>query len=58
MNFLNSAARTGGGVAVTSSPSLHVRAALSDLSMYRDRPTGEISLEEFESYALDRLRGA
>lgn len=28
-----------------------------ELSMYRELPTGEISLEEFEQYALDRLRG-
>jgi hypothetical protein len=26
--------------------------------MYKEVPTGEISLEEFEEYALDRLRGA
>lgn len=27
------------------------------LSMYSDMPSGEISLEEFERYALDRLKG-
>jgi len=28
------------------------------LSMYAARPEGDITLEEFESLALDRLRGA
>ena len=30
----------------------------SPLSMYVDVPTGEIALEEFERFALDRLKGA
>jgi hypothetical protein len=28
------------------------------LSMYRDMPEGEIAIEEFERFAMDRLRGA
>jgi hypothetical protein len=30
--------------------------ATCDLSMYRDAPEGDISVEEFERFALDRLR--
>lgn len=26
--------------------------------MYKEAPAGEVSVEEFEKYALDRLRGA
>lgn len=31
-------------------------AGLVELSLYKEHPAGEISLEEFEKYALDRLR--
>lgn len=49
----------GGGGATTTG-----KAAVSDLSlrpvdltMYKELPSGEVSVEEFEQYALDRLRG-
>jgi hypothetical protein len=32
------------------------RAGGAELSLYKERPAGDISLEEFEKYALDRLR--
>lgn len=28
-----------------------------ELSMYKDAPAGEVSIEDFEKVALDRLRG-
>lgn len=28
-----------------------------ELTMYKELPSGEVSVEEFEKYALDRLRG-
>ena len=43
----------GGGGA-----SAHGGAGFVGLSMYKDPPSGDISLEEFERFALDRLRGA
>lgn len=33
------------------------RSCRSALSMYSEMPTGEIALEEFERFALDRLKG-
>jgi hypothetical protein len=28
-----------------------------ELTMYKELPSGEVSVEDFEKYALDRLRG-
>eukprot|EP00879_Flechtneria_rotunda_P033320 GHRR01036889.1.p1 GENE.GHRR01036889.1~~GHRR01036889.1.p1 ORF type:complete len:140 (+),score=33.38 GHRR01036889.1:519-938(+) len=50
MNFLNSALKT------TATTPDAPRGLFTELTMYKDKPTGEISLEEFEQYALDRLR--
>jgi hypothetical protein len=55
MNFINSAPRPGAGGTPTTQAS---KGPYLELSMYQEVPTGEISLEEFEEYALDRLRGA
>jgi hypothetical protein len=44
-------ARTGGGTGAD------VKRAV-ELTMYKEAPSGEVSVEEFEKYALDRLRGA
>ncbi|WIA15273.1 hypothetical protein OEZ85_001944 [Tetradesmus obliquus] len=53
MNFINSAPRPVVGGTPTSQAS---KGPYLELSMYKEVPTGEISLEEFEEYALDRLR--
>ena len=43
---------------VTPAPAIGLsRRNATTLSMYSDMPSGEISLEEFERYALDRLKG-
>lgn len=55
MNFINSAPRPVVGGTPTTQAS---KGPYLELSMYKEVPTGEISLEEFEEYALDRLRGA
>ncbi|KAF8060629.1 DNA primase large subunit [Scenedesmus sp. PABB004] len=56
MNFINTAPRAGGGTG-TGTPGGPGRAgAFSELTMYKERPSGEISIEDFEKYALDRLR--
>lgn len=34
-----------------------VQRAKEALSMYSDMPDGEIAIEEFERFAMDRLRG-
>ncbi|KAF6264179.1 eukaryotic and archaeal DNA primase, large subunit-domain-containing protein [Scenedesmus sp. NREL 46B-D3] len=53
MNFINPAPRPGLG----GTPTTHAsKGPCVELSMYKEVPTGEISLEEFEEYALDRLR--
>lgn len=54
MNFINPAPRPGPAGATPNA----VLGPFTELSMYKEKPTGEISLEEFEEYALDRLRGA
>ena len=33
------------------------RSSIASLSLYNDPPMQEISLDQFESYAIDRLRG-
>uniref|UniRef100_A0A383W0Q7 DNA primase large subunit C-terminal domain-containing protein n=1 Tax=Tetradesmus obliquus TaxID=3088 RepID=A0A383W0Q7_TETOB len=53
MNFINSAPRPVVGGTPTTQAS---KGPYLELSMYKEVPTGEISLEEFEEYALDRLR--
>jgi hypothetical protein len=53
--FINTAPRPGAGGTPTTQAS---KGPYLELSMYKEVPTGEISLEEFEEYALDRLRGA
>ena len=42
-------------VATATKPQQRAR---STLSMYTESPSGEIALEEFERFALDRLKGA
>eukprot|EP00877_Chromochloris_zofingiensis_P006868 jgi/Chrzof1/2434/Cz11g15130.t1 len=39
-----------------ATPSAGHHVAYTELSMYKDHPTGDLSLEEFEKFALDRLR--
>ena len=62
MNFTNVktpvSTRTGGGVATGTAAAAAAASAKSvELTMYRQPPSGEVSVEEFEKYALDRLRG-
>lgn len=45
-------ARTGGATGTAA----ELKRPL-ELTMYKELPTGEVSVEEFEKYALDRLRG-
>jgi hypothetical protein len=56
MNFQNvktpATTRTGGGTGAAAD----VKRAV-ELTMYKEAPSGEVSVEEFEKYALDRLRG-
>lgn len=35
----------------------HQRSSRSSLSLYLDPPSHELALEEFERFALDRLKG-
>lgn len=55
MNFENvktpATTRTGGATGTAG-----VKRAV-ELTMYKEAPSGEVSVEEFEKYALDRLRG-
>jgi hypothetical protein len=63
MNFLNArtpASTRPGGLSGTpgggsAADGLSKRGV--ELTMYREAPCGEVSIEEFEKYALDRLRG-
>lgn len=59
MNFLNArtpaTGRTGGAGTGTAAAAVK---GLVELTMYKEAPAGEVSVEEFEKYALDRLRGA
>lgn len=41
-----------------AAPPAAVQRAKVALSMYTDLPAGEIAIEEFERFAMDRLRGA
>jgi hypothetical protein len=45
-------ARTGGATGTAA----ELKRPL-ELTMYKELPSGEVSVEEFEKYALDRLRG-
>lgn len=57
MNFINAktpATRTG----VATGTAADVKGTAVELTMYKEAPSGEVSVEEFEKYALDRLRGA
>lgn len=57
MNFINArtpAPRTGGATGTAAD----VKGTAVELTMYKEAPSGEVSVEEFEKYALDRLRGA
>jgi hypothetical protein len=49
-------ARGKGGVATTGT-AVAGRGPAGELTMYKEPPSGEVSVEEFEKYALDRLRG-
>jgi len=56
MNIFNAktpVTRTGGATGTAAD----VKRAV-ELTMYKELPSGEVSIEEFEKYALDRLRGA
>jgi hypothetical protein len=59
MNFINArtpaTARTGGAGTGTAAAA---GKGLVELTMYKEAPAGEVSVEEFEKYALYRLRGA
>lgn len=48
--------RGKGGVATTGTAAAG-RGPAGELTMYKEPPSGEVSVEEFEKYALDRLRG-
>jgi hypothetical protein len=48
--------RGKGGVATTGTAAAG-RGPAGELTMYKEPPAGEVSVEEFEKYALDRLRG-
>ena len=52
---INSSAKAA-ALATTSKPQQQ-RSSRSTLSMYTEVPSGEIALEEFERFALDRLKG-
>ena len=49
-------AKAAAALATTSKPQQQ-RSTRSILSMYSEVPSGEIALEEFERFALDRLKG-
>lgn len=58
MNFLNAKtpATRGTGAAGTTGTAADSKRPV-ELTMYRELPSGEVSMEEFEKHALDRLRG-
>ena len=47
----------GGGVATPGAPGAH-GTALCGVSMYAEQPEEELTLEDFEIYAFERLKGA
>ena len=49
---------TKAAAALANSNKPHQRSSRTALSMYSEAPSGEIALEEFERFALDRLKGA
>jgi hypothetical protein len=55
-NKVISAKAAAAALATTSKPQQQ-RSSRSTLSMYSEVPSGEIALEEFERFALDRLKG-
>lgn len=59
MNILNSSTRNqAGGRTPAGTPNAGAVGGVAELTMYKERPTdGEISIEDFEKFALDRLRG-
>ena len=54
--ILNSSAKANALSTAAKQSGSHLRSRMA-ISMYNDAPDGEISLEEFERYAVDRLQG-